>query len=387
MFSSSGLEISMLLCGVEIPSHSLCKLKVERFFLQILNRRIPVMAPSVSPWLIFAINEMIFIGTLELIEVELALKYDIGLGSGGLPLDVSLRPSTHSNHCNELTFTVSDSSDVEILPVRECTIIDLTVGYPEILTRKQRKRKLKRISKAEKRQRREQRALSTDDDEQPEFWIDVMETDENENYNCATLQIDGSKFPSNFSDHWVLSDHDPPVTNLRIGIFCPRPYRTRLMNAIMNIMDQLPLEEPHPQYKRNGFYLDTLWFLAANSYSASWMISKVEKLSKLKIWRQARIIVEPWSDRFIVKNVLQLVLPWKNYRGNRKTRVIQRLRKANLMHGSNLWNLIGCKMAKFKIQVTLAVNEETIESLKRTQFYVFYGFSQYRCKVIKTALK
>lgn len=159
------------------------------------------------------------------------------------------------------------------------------------------------------------------------------------------------------------------------------------MNAIMTAMDSLPIEKPHPQFKRNGFHLDTLWFLGANAYSTSWMISTVEKLSKEPFWRQARILIEPWSSKFVVKNVLQLVLPWKRYPGNRKWKVIQRLRKANLMHGSNLWNLIGCKLDKWKVQVTLAVNEKTMESLKRTQFYVFYGFSQYRCEVVQTSLK
>lgn len=347
------------------------------------------MALCHAPWIIFAINEMVFIGTLQLIEVELALKYNIGLGSGGLPLNVFLRPALTAEPfaMNELTFTVSDSSDVEILPVHETTIIDLTGTNPENMSQTKRKRKLKRISRAEKRQRLEERAMSTDDDVHPEFWIDLMETGDNANNKNETWQTDGSKIQSPYPDYWTISDDDQPVTNQRIGIFCPRPYRARLMNAIMNIMDQLPSEEPYPQFKRNGFYLDTLWFLAANDYSAVWMISKVEKLSKQKTWRRARIIVEPWSSKFIVKNVLQLVLPWKKYPGNSKTNVIRRLRKANLMHGSHLWNVVGCKLGKIKIKVTLAVNEETIESLKRTQFYVFYGFSQYRCNVIKTSLE
>lgn len=387
-------ELSSLLPLVELPSHPLAKLKVERIFLRMLNRKNPqIVAPCPAPWIIFVINEMCSIGTLELIEVELALKYDIGLGFGGLPLDVYRRPvsSEVAYREDELTFSVSDSSDVEILPVHERTVIDLT-GWPgeETLQQSQRKRKMKRLTKAQKRQRREEREDETstddDDDDQPEFWIDLMETDDNENFDAGTWQENDSKPSSPVPDYWILSDNDPPVTNLRVGIFCPRPFRARLMNAIMIAMDNIPMEKPHPQFKRNGFHLDTLWFLGANEYSASWMISTVEKLSKTKLWRQVQILVEPWSSKFMVKNVLQLVLPWKYYPGNKKGKVIQRLRKANLMHGSHLWNLIGCKSSKMKIQVTLAVNEETMESLKRTQFYVFYGFSQYRCEVIQTSL-
>nr|XP_019553223.2 uncharacterized protein LOC109422798 [Aedes albopictus] len=392
MFSTvDNPEYARLLSSVEIPSHPLSKQKVERIVLRLLNRRHPRIAPCPAPWIIFAINEMFFIGTLELIEVELALKYDIGLGSGGLPLDVYRRPVVPELGLPlaypDMTFSISDSSDVEILPVQERTIVDLT-GWPgdESLQPK-RKRKLKRLTRAQKRQRREEQAASTDDEDQPEFWMDLMEMDDDENFNIGTCEESDSKSSSHVPDYWILSDDDPPVTNLRVGIFCPRPYRARLMNAIMTAMDSLPIEKPHPQFKRNGFHLDTLWFLGANAYSTSWMISTVEKLSKEPFWRQARILIEPWSSKFVVKNVLQLVLPWKRYPGNRKWKVIQRLRKANLMHGSYLWNLIGCKLDKWKVQVTLAVNEETMESLKRTQFYVFYGFSQYRCEVVQTSLK
>lgn len=201
------------------------------------------------------------------------------------------------------------------------------------------------------------------------------------------MQSDDQKCSSPISEHWPPLETAGSISNLRVGIFCPRPYRSRLMNAIMNAMDNMQDCEPHPQFKRNGFSLDTLWFLAANEYSALWMISTVEQISKKKFWRRACLIVEPWSSKFVVKNVLQLTLPWKQYRGNKKAKVIERLRKANMMHGSNRWNLIGCKLGNWKIQVTLAVNEETMDSLKRTQFYVFYGFSQYRSQVVKTALK
>ncbi|XP_065089079.1 uncharacterized protein LOC135710434 [Ochlerotatus camptorhynchus] len=375
----------LLLASVEIASHPSAKRKMEKIFLQILNRYHPRVAPAPTPWIVFAINEMFFVGTLELIEVELALKYDIGLGSGGLPLDVYRRPIALVVDVTALEADdeLSDSSSVEIVSVCDEVIIDLTLSTDEEVTCRQ-KRKRKRVNKTRKRQRLEDTG-STDDE--PEFWIDLMDMDDNENFNSGVLQPYDLKCSSPIPEHWSPLENAFSITNLRVGIFCPRPFRSRLMNAIMNAMDNMQDCEPHPQYKRNGFSLDTLWFLAANEYSALWMISTVEQISKKKYWRRACLIVEPWSSKFVVKNVLQLTLPWKQYRGNKKAKVIERLRKANLMHGSNRWNLIGCKLGNLKIQVTLAVNEETMDSLKRTQFYIFYGFSQYRCQVVKTALK
>ncbi|XP_058825158.1 uncharacterized protein LOC131685447 isoform X2 [Topomyia yanbarensis] len=220
-----------------------------------------------------------------------------------------------------------------------------------------------------------------------ELWTDTMENEFDEN-DDDVIFIDTNyvKHSSSVGDEQERRSAQH-ITNHRIGIFCPRPYRSRLMNRIMSAMDSIPAWKPYPQYKRNGYSLDTMWFLAANEFSASWMIDTVAAIAKEPNWRAVSLLVEPWNNNFVVKNVIELTLPWKRYPGNRKAKVVQRLRKANVVYGSNHWNLIGCKLEKFKIRVRLAVNEETMLSLKKTQFYVFYGFSQYRCQVIKATTK
>lgn len=372
-----------LVTSVEIISHASVLQKVERLLLLVLNKLVtaPRPAPAPTPWIVFVTNEMLYIGTLELHEIELALKYEIGLGYLGLPLDVYRRPAENTS----LTILEADDeqSDVEYVYEANSTI-DLTRTTDEEAPAGRRKRKRKRASKSAAKRRRVVDNESTE--EELEFWVDeeANRNDENNNDVTFTGVVPLKHAPSLTSCKPEQRAHRR-VTNLRIGIFCPRPYRSRLMNGIMSAMDSLPPWELYPQFKRNGYSLDTMWFLAANDYSACWMISTVESISKEPGWRQVSLLVEPWNNKFVVKNVLQLMLPWKFYRGNKKGNVVQRLRKANVIHGSNRWNLIGCKMSKHKIQVTLAVNEQTIQSLKRTQFYVFYGFSQYRCKIIRTA--
>lgn len=120
--------------------------------------------------------------------MELALKYDIGLGSGGLPLDVYRRPIAPVMDVTvlEADDELSDSCSVEIVSVCEEAVIDLTCSADEEEVSCQRKRRRKRVSKTQKRQRLED-AGSTDDE--PEFWIDLMDMDDNENFNSVCMAM------------------------------------------------------------------------------------------------------------------------------------------------------------------------------------------------------
>ncbi|XP_058443189.1 uncharacterized protein LOC131425367 [Malaya genurostris] len=215
---------------------------------------------------------------------------------------------------------------------------------------------------------------------------DDIEFDENVNDSILVSTNEMKRFPYGH-DEKVQKGRVNSSNNYRVGIFCPRPFRSRLMNRIMAVMDRIPVSEPYPQYKRNGYSLDTMWFLAANEFSSSWMTATIERISKESYWRRIPLLVEPWNNNFVVKNVLELILPYIKYPGNGKGMVIQRLRKANQAYGSNRWNLMGCKAENLKIRILLAVNEKTMLLLKKTQFYVFYGFSQYRCRVLKATTR
>ncbi|XP_055586182.1 uncharacterized protein LOC129738889 [Uranotaenia lowii] len=376
-----------------------------------------------TPWIIYAVVEMCSRGVWELYEVELALKYNIGLGPGGLPLIVQVDQMHSSPKLGE----IDDDQSGQILSCVD-PIIDLDVSFDEENASSPVSSPIP-LDQIESEPRPEE----TDDEQavliipQEEPIIDLTLSSDEENVaplvsrdlnnnirksckrkmNRATQKSSGTKrirsdqiiclddsieeivevekLPSDnvMRHNFAFPANGNIFTERRIGVYCPRPYQQRLMNAIANQIDKTTYASIFPKFNRNGASLDTMWFLAANFYSASWMISTVKEISKQPNWRNVDILVEPWNENFVVKNVISLLLPWTS-KGVDKRVAFDRLRQANSAHGSRRWNLIRCKRVRGRNNIVLrmAVSRKTLESLNRTQFNVFYGLSQYRCKIV-----
>lgn len=380
------LELRKLVKSVEIISHELVEKKIELLFLKALRQLAMSFrcAPKISPWIVIAINELVVVGALQFYEVSpliLQNRLQIRLDVYFRPLEVDVWESGDSDESYE------EEDDVLLVDTEDWFLVDLTNSTDEeehnvvaIEAGTTRKRRYGQRNLKKKRQRLSNGGSALHD-ESFSYYIDTMdfENDENDNYTNFNS-------PQNIkaSSSFVV---EPPIHNERIGIFCPLPFRKRLLNAIITAMDDVPDWQQCPQFKRNGYKLDTVWFVPADKFSKKWLISTVKDLSKQPAWHRAGLVIEPWSPRFVMRNILQFSLPWKPTPGNGKSKVVQRLRKANKMHGSHRWNLIGCRLVDRRINVFMAVNDQTIRSLKPTQFNVYYGFSRYRCQVMDTVLE
>lgn len=378
MQPSSNHNLRSLVASVEILSHESVLKKIELLLLKAMNQLTLRRNPEFAPWIVVAVNELVFVGVLHLSEVPSLImqkRLQHLLNVFFRPLEVE----TWEAEDSEYDATEKDN-DVQLVDLEDWFQVDLTGS-----TDGDELSQMARAGSGSSVKRRYEQ-----DQNQGTFKLQRFSTPYKENHNANPYfdeSMETSENRCNFKDSTSVIV-EQPFQIQRMGIFCPRVFRQRFLGAIMSAMDNMPHWQPVPQFKRTGYKLDTIWFVPVDAYSTNWLVSIVENISKKPRWHRAGIFIEPWSMQFVMRNVIRFTLPWKpGGPGNGKGRVVQRLRKANRRHESHRWNQIGCRVVGRRIYVFMAVNDYALRSLARGNFSVFYGFSRYRCQVMDTVLR